>query len=107
MNQCTVYLFVWIHMMRFEVNTYFWEENEKVGLRQIKVRNTDRILAVINANCVDGVWLCSFVPMGFRFEITEMDDLKTCIERSEIIMKLLTKVQLTLSEVEEIINGFL
>lgn len=93
--------------MRFEVNTYFWQENEDVGLRQIKVRSGERVLAVMNANRVEGVWYPLFVPMGFSFKITEMDDLRICVERSEVLMKALSKPDLELEEIEDIINGFL
>ena len=94
-------------MMRFEVNTYFWQENEEVGLRQIKVRSGEKVLAVMNANRVDGVWYCSFVPMGFSFDTTEMNNLCTCVERSEVLMKALVKTDLELNEIEAIIDGFL
>lgn len=93
--------------MRFDVNTIFWEQNEDVGFRQIKVRSADRTIAVINANRNNNVWTCAFVPMGFSFSTSEMDMFEDCINKSQVLMKVLSKVDCTLQEVEDTINELL
>lgn len=93
--------------MRFDVNHIFWEQNEGVGFRQVKVRDSDRTIAVINANRNNNVWSCAFVPMGFSFSTSEMDMLEECIKKSHVLMKVLQKVDCTLQEVEDTINELL
>lgn len=93
--------------MRFDVNTIFWEQNEDVGFRQVKVRDADRTIAVINANRNNNVWTCAFVPMGFSFSTLEMATLEECINKSHKLMIVLSKVDCTLQEVEDTINELL
>lgn len=93
--------------MRFDVNNIFWEQNELVGFRQVKVRDAYRTIAVINANLNNNVWSSAFVPMGFSFSTNEMAALEECIAKSHVLMKVLQKVDCTLQEIEDTINGFL
>ncbi len=92
-------------MILFQVNEPFWEQNEEAGFRQIKIRNSTDVIAVINANMSEGTWSAAFVPMGFSFSTQKMNDLGVVIEISDVLMRVLERPDLKVQELLEYIQN--
>lgn len=87
--------------MLFKVNTMFWDQNEGTGYRHVSVEYNDRVLLSVTAHNVSGAWQAQVIPMGFSFNLDEIQAFSDMFSVLPGLMEFLCKESMTVEEIQE------
>ncbi|AQW88590.1 hypothetical protein pEaSNUABM50_00063 [Erwinia phage pEa_SNUABM_50] len=86
--------------MLYKLNQMFWDENESTGYRHVSVEYNGRVLMAVTAHNVSKVWSSRIIPMGFSFELDEVEAFSGLFEVLPSLMKFMCTESLSSEEMQ-------
>lgn len=87
--------------MLYKVDHMFWDQNESTGYRHVSVVYEDRKLMAVTAHKTLGEWKSLVVPMGFSFELSEVQAFSDMFSVLPELMKFMCSETLTVQEMQD------
>lgn len=86
--------------MIYKLNQLFWDTNESTGYRHVSIEYNNRTLMAVTAHNVSGTWTSRVIPMGFSFELDEVQAVSRVFESLPSLMTFMCSTNLSVEDIQ-------